>query len=169
MYNSFYLQIKRAVKLGERKQRGLQRSDLLPCREILDIAPAQEKPLPGPFCGLCAAGLETKTVTARGGCEAEPLHKPNGHTRACWKLPDLRTSCSVFIGEKTMFPDLATQAWPTAFFRSHRLMYKPSGCACPERRRHKGKQARVHFHVRNSSQEADCRNFALKTPKWRCS
>lgn len=101
----FYLQIKRAVKLGERKQRGYK--DQISFLSVKSyISPQmQERQLlvPFAFC-LCATETETKTVTRAGEHKAEWLHKPNRNTRACWKLWDFKTSCSVFTGKKTDFP-----------------------------------------------------------------
>lgn len=71
------LQIKRAVKLGERKQRELKRSDIFSYWEIRYSSPMQENQLPVPFLWvcvfwggrvgggscMCAVWAETKTVT----------------------------------------------------------------------------------------------------------
>lgn len=104
----YYLQIKRAVKLGERKQRGLERSDVFSYREITYISPLQEMQLPIAFSeisfGLCTTEAETKTLTTAGECEAGLLHQTNGSTGDYWKLGDSKTSCSVFIGVQTDFP-----------------------------------------------------------------
>lgn len=100
----FYLQIKRAVKVGEREQRGLKRSDIFSYCEITSISTTQEKQLPVPFFegSLCFQGGDKDCHNSRE-YKAELLHKPNKNTRTCWKLRDLKTSCSVFIGEKTDF------------------------------------------------------------------
>lgn len=94
------LQIKRAVKLGERKQRELKRSDIFSYWEIRYSSPMQENQLPVPFCecvcfgvgGLrgegvhvCCLGRNKDCYTTRES-KVGLLHKPNESIRAGWKL-----------------------------------------------------------------------------------
>lgn len=107
------------------------------------------------------------TITPAGECEAEWLHRPKVNTRACWKPQDLKTSCSVFTGEKTEF------AWShdggltqcvshiTSVDLDTQLLHR-SGQETTQRRQARNLLPGLKYLM------PDGWNFVLKSPKWKC-
>lgn len=133
----FYLQIKKAVKLGKRKQRGYK--DQIPPLTVKScISPQCKKRVPFSF-SLCAAEVETDCHNSRrvwGWSVSQTKRKHQGLLEA---VRFEKKKIALFLLErKLIFPDLMIETWPNVFPISHLLICKLSCCACPERRQHKG-------------------------------
>ena len=109
----------------------------------------------------------SQTVTTAGECEAELLQEPNVNTRTCWKLRDLKTSCSVFTGEKTDFPwshdrgltQCVSHITPADLYTQLLRM---------SRQETTQKKEALNLFPGLKYQMPDGWNFVLKSPKWKC-